>query len=64
MKELFLEDILELTQFRIGLDQSSNDFGGGRRRTQEKKKDAITQVLEVMKVTQNKSTLVTHMPPG
>ncbi|CAM6083041.1 unnamed protein product [Calypogeia fissa] len=44
--ELFLEDVLELTKYRVGSDQSANEFGGGRRRTQEKKKDPLTQVFE------------------
>lgn len=49
VEELFLEDVLEKTRYRVGADQSnnSNNYGGQRRRTQEKKKDPITQAFEV-----------------
>lgn len=48
VQELFLEDVLEKTRYRVGADQQpSSNYGGQRRRTQEKKRDPITQAFEV-----------------
>ncbi|BBN14246.1 tetratricopeptide repeat protein 7 [Marchantia polymorpha subsp. ruderalis] len=47
VQELFLEDVLEKTRYRVGADQQpSSNYGGQRRRTQEKKRDPITQAFE------------------
>lgn len=48
MKELFLEDVLELTRFPVSSDQGGYNGGGGKRRkTQEKKRDPISEAFEV-----------------
>lgn len=50
VKELFLEDVLELTRFPVGADQegyTGGGFGGKRRRTQEKKRDPVIEAFEV-----------------
>lgn len=50
VKELFLEDVLELTRFPVSSDQGGYNGGGGggkRRKTQEKKRDPISEAFEV-----------------
>lgn len=50
VKELFLEDVLELTRFNIVADQggfSSGGGGGRRRKAQEKAQDPILEAFEV-----------------
>jgi ATP-dependent RNA helicase DHX36 len=49
VKELFLEDVLELTHYSVGADQggfSGGGFGGKRRRTQERKRDPVSEAFE------------------
>ena len=53
VKELFLEDVLELTHYPIVADQGGYNGGGGgggggrRRKTQEKAQDPILEAFEV-----------------
>ena len=50
VKELFLEDVLELTRFPVGSDQGGYNGGGGggrRRKFQEKVQDPILEAFEV-----------------
>lgn len=48
VKELFLEDVLELTRFPVGSDQGGYNGGGGgrRRKTQEKVQDPVLEAFE------------------
>jgi ATP-dependent RNA helicase DHX36 len=49
VKELFLEDLLELTHYSVGADQggfSGGGFGGKRRKTQERKRDPVSEAFE------------------
>lgn len=50
VKEIFLEDVLELTRFPIVADQGGYNGGGGggrRRKTQEKAQDPVLEAFEV-----------------
>lgn len=50
VKELFLEDVLELTHFPIVADQGGFNGGGGggrRRKAQEKAQDPVLETFEV-----------------
>lgn len=65
VKELFLEDVLELTHFSIIADQGGYNGGGGggggrRRKTQEKAQDPVLEAFEVRLLLKHKAKVLAY----